>query len=260
MIQVQMDYYKQKTLVSFYFLTMPTWSFRFLSKSIFKITQQRQSPFLRIGNINITWLKVNQFIYTWPGLHKDQVVRWIWYSVESVSMTSVLLIMKTLWCNKHLCRVSIHYYMQYVLDKLWKLGYDLYFRDLKENFAKKKNEPRSLNDLDFWQTLWFIYSFTWLHLPIFTSQTKILLFYLFSFKSLKDQMWPCCKMSQGQPRVIILVNLMILKFLMLQTKFQGHQPTYSREENFWRIFTVYWYGAIFGLLSQTSLSNFHWPI
>ena len=38
------------------------------------------------------------------------------------------------------------------------------------------------------------------------------LFYLFSFKSLKDQIWPRFQMSQGQARIIILANLIILKY------------------------------------------------
>ena len=59
-------------------------------------------------------------------------------------------------------------------------------------------------------------------------QTTILLFYLFSLSNLG------CKMSQGQHRVIILANLIILKYLMLPTKFQGHWPTCFGEESFRR--------------------------
>ena len=42
------------------------------------------------------------------------------------------------------------------------------------------------------------------------------LFYLFSIqKHIKDQIWPCCKICQGQPRVIIWANLVVLEHPMM---------------------------------------------
>ena len=41
-------------------------------------------------------------------------------------------------------------------------------------------------------------------------------------------------MGQGQPRVIIWINLVVLKHPMLHTKIQGHRPFGSGEEDFLR--------------------------
>ena len=40
-----------------------------------------------------------------------------------------------------------------------------------------------------------------------------------------DQIWPCCKIGQGQPRDIIWTNLVVLEHPMLHTKFQSHRPS-----------------------------------
>ena len=70
--------------------------------------------------------------------------------------------------------------------------------------------PRSMNDLDFWPTI------------------------VFPYKSIRDQIWPCRKIGQGQPTVIIWTNLVVLMNPMQHTKFQGHWPFGSGEEDFLR--------------------------
>ena len=61
------------------------------------------------------------------------------------------------------------------------------------------------------------------------------LFYLFPIKkNLKDHILPCRKISQCQPRVIIWANLVVLEHPMMHTKFQGHLPFGSGEEDFLR--------------------------
>ena len=47
-----------------------------------------------------------------------------------------------------------------------------------------------------------------------------------------DQIWPCRKIGQGQPRVIIWINLVVVEHPMPHTKFQGHRPVGSGEEDF----------------------------
>ena len=59
-------------------------------------------------------------------------------------------------------------------------------------------------------------------------------FTYFPYKNIRDQIWPCCKISQGQPRVIIWTNLVVLEHPILHTKFQGHRPFCSGEEDFLR--------------------------
>ena len=61
---------------------------------------------------------------------------------------------------------------------------------------------------------------------------KIPCFNLFPYKSIEDQIWPCLKTGQGQPKDIIWTHLVVLEYSMLRTKFQGHQPFGSLEEDF----------------------------
>ena len=42
------------------------------------------------------------------------------------------------------------------------------------------------------------------------------------------------------------MNLVVLEYAMLHTKFQGHRPLGSREEKFLKDFTIYGYGGHFG--------------
>ena len=63
---------------------------------------------------------------------------------------------------------------------------------------------------------------------------KINNFYFFPYTSLCDQIWLWRKMGQGQPRVIIWTNLVVLPYTMLHTKFQGHWSIGSGEEDFLR--------------------------
>ena len=43
-------------------------------------------------------------------------------------------------------------------------------------------------------------------------------------KNISDQIWPCRKIGQGQPRFIIWTNLVVLDHLMLHNKFQHFGP------------------------------------
>ena len=47
-----------------------------------------------------------------------------------------------------------------------------------------------------------------------------------------DLSWPCRKISQGHPRVMIYINFVELHSQMLHTKFQNHRPSGSEEEDF----------------------------
>ena len=56
------------------------------------------------------------------------------------------------------------------------------------------------------------------------------------YKSIRDQIWLCCKIGQGQPRVTIWTNYDEPESQMLHTKPQGHWPFGFGEEDFWRVF------------------------
>ena len=66
----------------------------------------------------------------------------------------------------------------------------------------------------------------------------------FPYKSIKDQIWSCPKIGHGQPRFIIWTNKVVLEYPMLHTNFQGHPLFGSREEDFFKVFTMYGHGAI----------------
>ena len=44
---------------------------------------------------------------------------------------------------------------------------------------------------------------------------------------------------------------------MLLTKFRGNQPAGSGEEDFWRVFTIYWRGGYLGHVTSIMSSDFH---
>ena len=71
---------------------------------------------------------------------------------------------------------------------------------------------------------------------IVSEKSIVLPFY--PYKSIRDQLWPCHKICQGQPRVISWTNLVVLKHLMLHTNFQGHRPFGSEEDLFLSFFTI----------------------
>ena len=115
---------------------------------------------------------------------------------------------------------------------------------------------RSRNDLDLQYSQIFIISIG------FRSQAAVVLknkkFSLFSYrKSLSYQIWPCHKIGQGQPRVIIWTNYDGQESSLLQTKFCGNQSTGSREEDFWRVFTIYGRGSHFGNVTSIMSIYFH---
>ena len=47
---------------------------------------------------------------------------------------------------------------------------------------------------------------------------------------------------------------------MLHTKFHGNRPAGSREEDFWRGFTIYGRGGHFGHVTGIMSSNFHFLV
>ena len=73
------------------------------------------------------------------------------------------------------------------------------------------------------------------------------------------QIWPCRKIGQGQSRVIIWIKYDRLESQMLHTKFCGNRSTGSREEDFWRVFTIYCRGRHLGHETQMRRTNFRSP-
>ena len=166
-----------------------------------------------------------------------QVVRRRWYSVESVSMTSLLLIITmTSVTNTFAELVFINICIMYLM--LWKPGHDLYVWDLKENLQKSETSGQGQ-----WMALTFekqrVHVLIWLnastnfHIIDYNSFRKIHQFTFFHSKAYRTQI------GQGQPTIIILSNLILLKYLMLHTKFQAYQPIGSEEEGFFLWFLPY---------------------
>ena len=68
--------------------------------------------------------------------------------------------------------------------------------------------------------------------------------FTFSYRKACYQIRPCCKIGQGQPRVMIYINFVVLHTLMLHAKFQGHWPSGSGEEEFLRFWAFLSMAAI----------------
>ena len=88
---------------------------------------------------------------------------------------------------------------------------------------------------------------------------KINSFHFFLWKSLSYQIWPCRKIGQGQPRVIIWTNYDGVESPMLHTTFRGNPPAGSGEEDFWRVFTIYGHGGHLGHVTKMPRTNFRSP-
>ena len=80
--------------------------------------------------------------------------------------------------------------------------------------------------------------------------------------SIRDQIWPCWKIGQGQPRVINWTNYNGPESPMLHTKPQGHWPFGYGEEDFWRVVIIYGRDGHLGHMTQTPWINFlsHIPL
>ena len=72
----------------------------------------------------------------------------------------------------------------------------------------------------------------------FKSQTTIVseksIVLPFSHTEVRDQIWLCLKIGQGQPSVIIWAHLVVLEHSMMHTKIQGYRTFDSREEDCFR--------------------------
>ena len=51
----------------------------------------------------------------------------------------------------------------------------------------------------------YMYMYTYIHLTGFNSFLETYSLSIFPYKNKRDQMWPCCKIGHGQPRVIIWI-------------------------------------------------------
>ena len=59
------------------------------------------------------------------------------------------------------------------------------------------------------------------------------------------------KIGQGPSRFIICANLVRPTTQMLHTKYQGHWPFGSREEDINRVYTLYGHGSCLGHVTRT---------
>ena len=75
----------------------------------------------------------------------------------------------------------------------------------------------------------------------------------FQLKNQRDQRWLSCKIDQSQPRLIIYINIVVVEFQLLHTKFQGNHLKGSGEKDFLSLlFTVYGHDGHFGHATWTN--------
>ena len=86
------------------------------------------------------------------------------------------------------------------------------------------------------------------------SQQKIALFQLFTFKSLRDQIYPCHKRGQRKPRIIICIKFVVLDSLLLHTMFQSNQL------KIFKVFTIYRHNCHLGLWPGPNIYTFFPPL
>ena len=95
---------------------------------------------------------------------------------------------------------------------------------------------RSNNNLDLWYSNVFMYSVNYLYQlsvqRLHLVSTKSSVFKYFPYKRIREQIGPCCKIGQGQPRITIWSNSVGPDSLMLYTKFECHPPAGFREKDF----------------------------
>ena len=124
-------------------------------------------------------------------------------------------------------------------------------------------------------TLWFYaHIFTILYMHLGTGRqhirAKILMstgrphhFTFFPYKSIRDQIWPCRKIGQGQPRVIIWTNLVILEHPILHTNSRkipfASSAFWFQRRLFFKVFTIYGHGGHLCHVTRTVWTNFRSP-
>ena len=148
------------------------------------------------------------------------------------------------------------------LNKLWMAGvpdatYLVFWKSIL--WFRKRRCLKDVYHIWAWRPLWScdqhhvnIYSFPctqkltykiWLKMAHLFLRKANFKFPHFSIEKPKLHVWPCRKIGQGQPRVIIWTNYDGKESLMLHTKFGGNRPIGSREEDFWQVFTIYGRGS-----------------
>ena len=97
--------------------------------------------------------------------------------------------------------------------------------NLKDQGQKSVNEPG---------THGFIYTLTQIFVSSFSSITSIWFLNIFLYKGIMNEIWPCCKVGQGQ-HIIIWTNS------LMYNKFEGHRPS-AFGEDFWWVCTICGHG------------------
>ena len=95
--------------------------------------------------------------------------------------------------------------------------------------------PRQGQTTTWGQNFYFYISL--LSLWSFASSIKWLSNSFSPYKSIRDQIWPCSKTGQCQPRTIIWTNYDGPESPVLHTKPQSHWPFGS--EDFWRVYYIW---------------------
>ena len=91
---------------------------------------------------------------------------------------------------------------------------------------------RSQNNLDLWNFIVTVVEFKCIIASKSQKQSKTI-FVIFSIqKPMGNQIRPCHKKGQGQPRVSVYINFEELTTQMLGTNFRGNQSDGSGEEDF----------------------------
>ena len=96
------------------------------------------------------------------------------------------------------------------------------------------------------------------HKPSLVLENKIFKCF-FPYKCMRKQTWPCCKTVKCQCMTIILATLVDPLSPMIYANIQPQSILGSREEDFWRFFTIYGHGGHLCQQTMTILAIFCSP-
>ena len=165
---------------------------------------------------------------------------------------------KYIWACGHLGHVTWIKYINLLSPLpwgcMWALhGIGLVVSEEKsfENVDRWRARSRLINHLDLKNFL------IWMHFHIRGHKsTRKSTFSVFPSQSLREQIWPCHKISQGHTRVFICLNFSELPPLPSKRYKPNFKARKISRRRTTKVFTIYWYGSHLGHTTWAKYMNF----
>ena len=127
----------------------------------------------------------------------------------------------------------------------WKNGLQILYQNFSTQMtlAKVTKWPWPLAYISNWHDF--------ISIPKSTITTQKWKFLAFQFKCPWNQNWPCRKIGQGQPTVMIYIIFVVLQTLMLHAKFQGNFAQWFWRRRFFKVLSIFEHGGHLGHVTWT---------